>query len=242
MARPGHSTPERWRGWLRGAARLGSSDEPVFHWLLVALVAQLVALMLVRSDVLTQLLMTISVAIVGLATMPLLPPHGPTRPAQLILCAISVGSVWMSPQSSSVLAYTVGRFAMVLFVVSVAIWTVWHLARAQRVTAETLLGAVSGYLLLGVAFATLFSIIERTAPGSLRAGVVGTDMTDFGNLLYFSFVSLTTVGYGDITPVASAAHLLAIFEAVVGQFYIAAVVARLISLHVSSGKADLTSS
>jgi voltage-gated potassium channel len=235
MARTGSHSPHGSSAWLRGAARLGSREEPEFHWLLIALVTQLVALMLVRSGLLADIVLSASVATVGLATLPLL-PRGSVRTIQLILCAVSVLFVWMSPQSSGLIAYSLGRLAVVLFILTVAWWTVWHLARAQRVTAETLLGAVSGYLLLGLAFATLFGILERVTPGSLQGHSASVDLAQFSDLLYFSFVTLTTVGYGDITPARDGAQLLAIGEAIVGQFYIAAVVARLISLHVSSGK------
>ena len=242
MARSGEPTPPGAGGWLRGAARLGSQDEPEFGWLLAALVAQLTALTLVRSELLTELVMSVSLVAVGLATIPLLPASGVARRLQFVLCGVSVVFVWMSPQSGGTVLYTVGRSAVVLFVVTVAMWTVWHLSRARRVTARTLLGAVSGYLLLGIAFGSLFAIAERTVPGSLQSSVAGTDLEEIGHLLYYSFVTLTTVGYGDVTPVGDGARLLAILESVLGQFYIAAVVARLISLHVSPAGQDSTPS
>jgi voltage-gated potassium channel len=233
MARTGAPDPTPLDAWLRGSTRLGSKEEPDFRWLLGALVTQLVALMLVRSEVLAEVVLSVSLATVGLATIPLLPPRVGIRIVHLVFCAVSVAFVWMRPETSGLLAYALGRLAMVLFVLTVATWTVWHLARARRVTTETLLGAVSGYLLLGLAFGTVFAVIEHAAPGSLRVGVAEMGIADVGDLLYFSFVTLTTVGYGDVTPVGGAAHLVAIFEAIMGQFYIAAIVARLISLQIS---------
>jgi hypothetical protein len=136
--------------------------------------------------------------------------------------------VWLAPTAEGRVIYAVGRLSVVAFFVSVAAWTVWHLALAQRVTARTLLGAVSGYLLVGIAFAVSYAMLEVVAPGALRLGEARSS-----DLVYFSFITLATVGYGDITPVSAAARMLAVAEAVIGQFYVAAVVARLISLFVA---------
>ncbi|MGW8266852.1 MAG: potassium channel family protein [Longimicrobiales bacterium] len=104
-----------------------------------------------------------------------------------------------------------------------------------KMTADRLAGAISVYLLLGLLWAMVYGIVAMSAPGSFSGtGVLGPD--DAGtarDFIYFSFVTLTTLGYGDILPVASGARTLAWMEAVFGQLYVAVTIARLVSLQVS---------
>ena len=102
-----------------------------------------------------------------------------------------------------------------------------YVLRTGDVTRDRLYGAVSVYLLLGVAWASVYAFVEALQPGSFAAANP-TPRIDF---IYFSFVTLTTLGYGDITPVTDRAHSLALLEAVTGVLYIAVLIARLVSLY-----------
>ncbi|NDR55034.1 potassium channel family protein [Aliiruegeria sabulilitoris] len=99
------------------------------------------------------------------------------------------------------------------------------LLREGRGNVETLLGAIFGYLLLGMAWAMLYVQIERNFPGSF-AMPEGADI--WSTMLYFSLVTLTTLGYGDILPNSSLAMMSAGFEAVVGVLYIAVMVGSIV--------------
>jgi len=107
------------------------------------------------------------------------------------------------------------------------------------VTVDVIFGAMSVYLLLGVVFTFMFAIVEITNPGSFSFGSLDSEAigsTRHGELRflsYFSLVTLTTLGYGDITPVAPIARSLASLEAVTGQLYIAVLVARLVGMHIA---------
>jgi voltage-gated potassium channel Kch len=96
-----------------------------------------------------------------------------------------------------------------------------------RVDAERICAALCVYLLAGIAFGGLYAALESSAPGSLR----GAPTFALGDAVYFSFVTLATLGYGDITPAASAARALAVLEAVFGQLYLAVLIARLVGLY-----------
>jgi len=97
----------------------------------------------------------------------------------------------------------------------------------KRAIGDRLFGAIALYLLLGVIWATLYAIVANTVPDAF-AGALPKHATlfDWG---YFSLVTLTTVGYGDITPAAHIARSLATLEALVGQLYPAIIIARLVS-------------
>ena len=225
--------------WLGTASRLGSADEPRFVWLLAALVATSLAVMLgvrrLGGDAASlELVFSAAVLVVALATIPLLPSRLVVRVLHFVLAGGAMLAVWVGPHVGPVVDAAT-RLSVVLFFTSVAVWTVWHLMRAERVTTETLVGAVSGYLLLGIAFAFLFEAVETLQPGAHNLGSVGDAVSPvFPDIFYFSFVTLTTIGYGDVSPASDGARLLAIVEGVTGQFYIAAVVARLVSLFVAA--------
>jgi len=107
-----------------------------------------------------------------------------------------------------------------------------------EVTLDRILGAVALYVLIAAVWAEAYELISLYVPAAFAGADGVEEMKDRSTWVYFSFVTLTTVGYGDITPLAHAARALAIMEALIGQLYPAIVLARLISLSVS--KSDPT--
>lgn len=104
-----------------------------------------------------------------------------------------------------------------------------HVLKRGTVSADKLHGAVCGYILLGFGWASLYLLIERVSPGSFIVSEAhGTDgVPNVNDLLYKSFTTLTTTGYGDVLAVTSAAQSFAILEQIVGVFYVAIIIARL---------------
>lgn len=98
--------------------------------------------------------------------------------------------------------------------------------RAVKVDGEHLFAALSAYLLAGIYFALLYWVLEQIHPGTF----VASNFSRSG-AIYFSFVTLATLGYGDIVPRTDVARALAILEAVGGQLFLAVLVARLVSLY-----------
>jgi len=107
-----------------------------------------------------------------------------------------------------------------------------RLFRTERVTADTLTSAISGYFLLGILWAFVYALLLQLDPGAFH-GVQGARTA---GLFYFSFVTLTTLGYGDITPVTDTAQTVTVLEAVVGQLYLAITIARLVGMHIAAGR------
>jgi len=101
------------------------------------------------------------------------------------------------------------------------------------ISANRLVGAVCIYLLLGVIWAVAYSILEMIVPGSFQGFSPLEDREWDSEWLYFSFVTMTTLGYGDISPVSATARALAYIQAVFGQFYIAILVAGLVGAHIT---------
>lgn len=125
--------------------------------------------------------------------------------------------------------------------VSLLIFTVMSIVISCRqvlfsghVDANNIVGAICIYLMFGIAFALAYLLVESAFPGSLP-GLEGDDWrVNLQKSAYFSFVSLTTVGYGDISPVQPLARYLCYLQAVIGQFYIAILVASLVGVRMSN--------
>ena len=108
-----------------------------------------------------------------------------------------------------------------------------------RITGRHIQGAIAVYLLLGLMWAFLYHILSLTLPGAfLEAGAITQDTTGGmrRDLTYFSFVTLTTVGYGDIIAVHPLARMLVILEALVGQLFPAILLAWLVSMQIVHSK------
>ena len=120
-----------------------------------------------------------------------------------------------------------------LFVIYVVLHVVLDIMRQREVTPFTLLEAVNGYLLLGIMFLSIVGFCEMLFPGSF--GYEGDSGTE---LVYYTLVTMTTVGYGDITPQLPVAKSLSMFIAISGQFYIATVVAIIVGKYASITSQD----
>lgn len=104
----------------------------------------------------------------------------------------------------------------------------------EHVSASLLYGAVSVYLLMGFAFANAHFLLETLAPGSYHCGAPQCELDPVAPAyLYFSLITLATVGYGDIVPLSRIAGMLSYTEAIAGQMYVAILVARLVGMQLS---------
>ena len=107
-----------------------------------------------------------------------------------------------------------------------------HIIKSREVTTEILFASISVYMLIGLSWATIYIIINPYHPGSFidRDGTFVHTGADF---LFFSYITLTTVGYGNIEAISEQARSLASVEALCGQLYLTIMVARLVGLHIS---------
>jgi hypothetical protein len=102
----------------------------------------------------------------------------------------------------------------------------------RHVEADTIYGALSVYLMLGLTWTMAYVLTQYLAPGSFTVAGAAEGVNLSGrDLLYFSYVTLTTLGYGDITPVSAPARALVVLEALTGVLYLAVLIARLIAIY-----------
>ena len=106
---------------------------------------------------------------------------------------------------------------------------------AGKMTYHRIIGAILLYLAIGLLFVALFCLLALLEPNAFRGlGRLHDNLAVASNFIYFSFVTLTTVGYGDIVPLHPIARSLANIEAIIGQLYPATLLARLVSLEIES--------
>lgn len=109
-----------------------------------------------------------------------------------------------------------------------------HLLNQKVVTADLIWGAVCGYFLIGFMWEDIYSLLENIQPGSFNLGQ--QQVPDIDSFTYFSFVTLATLGYGDIVPLTEQAQSLTIIEAVMGQMYLAVNIATLVAIRISQSR------
>lgn len=100
--------------------------------------------------------------------------------------------------------------------------------RSQRVTGDVIAGALASYLMIGLTWALGYGLVEKIAPGSIA--VTGGGGTDLPTLIYFSYITLMTIGYGDVTPVSPIARTLAVLEGLFGITFTTIILAALVAI------------
>jgi ion channel len=130
-----------------------------------------------------------------------------------------------------------GTVCWLLFVVFVTVSQLRSVLRQRAVTGETICMAVSVYLLMGFSWALLYAIIFQRHPEAFSGIPTQTKLTGFQHFFpilgYFSLTTLSTIGFGDITPLTLQARYAAVAEGITGQFYLAILVARLVGLQMT---------
>ena len=120
----------------------------------------------------------------------------------------------------------------------VGVVIIWVVSRAVfaagRITYHRVIGAILLYLTIGFIFVALFTLVSAFAPKSFTGLTAADRIFVPSDFVYFSFITLTTVGYGDIVPVHPFARSLCNVEAIIGQLYPATLLARLVSLEIGS--------
>lgn len=153
----------------------------------------------------------------------------------VVLAAICMPLQWLVIAAPNDVLIAVVEVAMVLFYGHTVAVLLAFVLRPGLVGADRLYAAVSVYILLGFFWALGYFALEHWSGAAFATTVpqLSGHRFSYGDLLYFSFVTLTSTGYGDIVPVSQGARSLAVFEHIVGVMYIAILIARLAGLYSS---------
>jgi hypothetical protein len=141
-------------------------------------------------------------------------------------------SIWTSFFVDIPYLKLVGNCFGILFFLFTVIIIVSFVFRERVVTINVIYSSIVVYLLIAIMWSFVFSVLESIHPGSFK---IGKDQIEVGRFLfiYYSFVTITTLGYGDISPITAPANSFSYLEAVTGQLYIAILIARLVGMHIA---------
>jgi len=151
----------------------------------------------------------------------------------LVIALLMEILIWLSHLTEISSFRTIGNFLAILFTGYTAAVILSYLFTEDEISGDVIMGAICVYFLIGLAWAFIFFTLELLQPGSFQMPQgQGIDLSHFS---YYSYVTLTTLGYGDITPISTQARSLALLEAIMGQIYLAILVARLVGIHIAQG-------
>ena len=218
---------------MRAGDFFWKSDRGLTTLLLFLVLGLLVVVPLVAAGVLSILFVEVAFSLILLSGVTSVAVGRGAKIGVSLLVVIAIGT-----KSARVLFPTVGLRLLdtglsLLAVLILTALVLKQVFRKGRITLHRVQGAVAAYLLLGFAFATAYELCLLLSPSAIRLSAdSGVGFLQVPRLLYFSFVTLTTVGYGDILPVHPVVRSLAMTEALIGQLYPAVLIARLVSLEI----------
>lgn len=230
-----------WRAWVdiapgddAGMSRFTEDQRALF--LLISLVVYLVLSAFATHNLLGELILACSMfVILGAAVLELSPKRGIRLPTALLALLSAIFMVVRILHPGPLVLVT-NWVLLVGFLGIVAVTLFMHLGQPGRITDARIFTSVSLYFLIAMFYFTLFSLLDAVHPGSF-AGIGSASSAFFAShsLVYFSLVTLTTLGYGDIVPLTDPARMFAALESATGVLYIAITVARLVAAYQNTG-------
>jgi hypothetical protein len=154
-----------------------------------------------------------------------------------VLLPLIIGNWAFDPADHSLWAQLTSSFIMI-FLLTTTISILASIIAANRVTADIIFGAVAVYMLVGVIVAVLFQLLHDIGSGGVITNIDKLGQDAFAEYVYFSFITLTSVGYGDFAPVTPAARTLALATGIFGQLYIAILIAKLVGIYTAQELRD----
>ena len=161
---------------------------------------------------------------------------------QSVLVGVAgIAANWLAYLVHSDIITLISYFLLAAFFAFEAALILVSVLRGSEVSLDKLQGAICAYMLIGLMWGMLYCCVELVQPNSfhfveglqIENEVAARGLPQFPSLIYLSFVTLTTLGFGDVTPVTPFSRMLCLMEAICGQFYLAIFVARLVGLHLA---------
>jgi len=154
-----------------------------------------------------------------------------------LLLPLLAGNWLFDPADHTLWAQATFVVTMLFFATTtIAIFT--SIIKAEKVTTDIIFGAVAVYMLVGVIVTNLFQLLHNVDPGSAVSNIDALGHDAYSDILYFSFVTLTSVGYGDFAPISPVARMLATATGIFGQLYLAILIAKLVGIYTAQSLRD----
>ena len=199
-------------------------------YLLLSLILLVLLSPLLEGSVFATFALTALYSLVMLTVVYAVSPNRQARTIAMVWALAGITLLWWNRDDPADISQITGLSAFVALNTAAIVLVFRRIFQSAAVTFDTLCHAVGLYLLLGVTWALTYLLISLIVAGAFVGLAAGLD-SGWSDFLYFSFATLTTLGYGDITPDLPFVRIWAVMEAVVGVLYIAILVARLVSLY-----------
>ncbi|MBK3517995.1 potassium channel family protein [Carboxylicivirga marina] len=149
------------------------------------------------------------------------------KPKVMLQVLVAIVAIWMTDIANLQLIHYLSSLWLVVFFLLRVFRFIGKVARKEDINSLVIIEAINGYLLIGVGFGVLVSMISRELPGAFNFAV-DNSISHVYDSFYYTFVSMTTLGYGDLLPVTPVAKSLALLITLCGQFYLVIIMAFLI--------------
>jgi len=162
------------------------------------------------------------------------------RKTFISIAVVLMALLWISSPESLPVLYVISKFLTILFFCLVVVSFIRMISRSKEVNAKVILESINGYLLLGLMFTMLVALLMYYNPEAFSFPDLSAEMVrpgaGFNSYIYFTLVTMSTLGYGDVLPTTPAARSLATFISISGQLYIAIIIAMLVGKFASQKK------
>jgi hypothetical protein len=215
-------------------ARSGAFRISVFIFL-IALVLMFVAAPFLEMFKDGDLVATILFTLVLLSAVLAIGGRRRTLVLAIVLVIPAIACKWINHSRPDLIFSEISICAGLLFVLFIVFHLMRFMLRAPHVDSEILCAGIATYLMLGLLWALIYMLVDRLIPNSFifnGGGDSGRPMRGFSSI-YFSLVTLSTVGFGDMVPASGVARMFAMAEATVGLFYVTILISRLVALYSS---------
>ena len=210
--------------------------------LLICILALLVGLPLLNEElVMYTVVSDFLLSLIMIAGIYAVSPNRQLLTVAILLATLTIVIIWSNILIPSRELIIMGLSLQIIFFILTITILLSHVLQYKRITADKIYGAICGYLMIGLMWSFGYTMIENISPGSfafdhrlISTLYYGLQQPNyFPQFIYYSFITLTTTGYGDITPLSNIARAISPLEAVVGKLYVAILIARLVGLHIT---------
>jgi len=211
-----------------------------YIYLLISLMLMLVLFPFLNQSLFSQILFNLFFSLTLIASLYTISTTLKRFLLGILFLVPSLITRWVPYFSSFQVDIIINHVVTFLFLCYIIYVICYSIFSEKNIRLNTVYGATCVYILLGVLWATVFGFIDYLDPHAFSdldlaygSGYLDPLTYRFENILYFSFVTLTTLGYGDIVPLSPGVKFLSIIEAITGQLYIATSIARTLGLYIS---------
>jgi hypothetical protein len=203
-----------------------------FAWLMAVILAMVLTTPFLQDYIRLRVLLDVFYTVIFVSALYLVGQEKRLVKVAVVFAVPMILSLWAAYFFPSEHIVSVGRVCGIIFFMLAIYHCGQFITKAPQVTQDVIIAAVVIYLLMALMWSYAYALLEFYHPGSFNS-LEGLSRESRQFFLYYSFVTLTTLGFGDITPLSDKAKALTMLQAFIGQVYLVVVLAWLVGMHVS---------